>query len=135
MELFFQTALNGNLSVWVQVTGSPAYTVIAFCYILALNYSLTLAPIAWVYAAEVWSLESRATGSCFSRKLVRSGCRILFQISFLTTLQAVQFRDWPLYPAGLPEHLVETFHPIWRSLRRSLYPSFFRIPGDSWQNS
>ncbi len=46
----------------VQVTGSPSYTVIAFCYILVLAYSLTLAPIAWVYAAEVWSLETRATG-------------------------------------------------------------------------
>ncbi|KAG4413163.1 hypothetical protein IFR04_013702 [Cadophora malorum] len=54
--------LNGNLSVKVQVTGSPAYTVIAFCYLLVLIYSLTLAPIAWVYAAEVWSLETRATG-------------------------------------------------------------------------
>lgn len=25
-------------------------------------YSVTLAPIAWVYAAEVWSLETRAVG-------------------------------------------------------------------------
>lgn len=54
--------LDGNLSVQIQVTGSPAYTVIAFCYILVLIYSLTLAPIAWVYAAEVWPLETRAIG-------------------------------------------------------------------------
>ncbi|MDI1487328.1 MAG: hypothetical protein OHK93_006597 [Ramalina farinacea] len=54
--------LKGNLSVKVQVTGSPSYTVIAFCYLLVLVYALTLAPIAWVYAAEVWSLETRATG-------------------------------------------------------------------------
>ena len=54
--------LDGNLSVKVQVTGPPAYTVIAFCYLLVLTYSITLAPIAWVYAAEVWSLETRATG-------------------------------------------------------------------------
>lgn len=59
---FLPDGLNGNLSVRIQVTGSPAYTVIAFCYILVLIYSLTLAPIAWVYAAEVWSLETRATG-------------------------------------------------------------------------
>jgi len=59
---FIPDGLNGNLSVRVQVTGSPAYTVIAFCYLLVLIYSLTLAPIAWVYAAEVWSLETRATG-------------------------------------------------------------------------
>lgn len=54
--------LQGNLSVKVQVTGPPANTVIAFCYLLVLIYSITLAPIAWVYAAEVWSLETRATG-------------------------------------------------------------------------
>lgn len=54
--------LDGNLSVKVQVTGAPANTVIAFCYLLILAYSLTLAPIAWVYTAEVWSLETRATG-------------------------------------------------------------------------
>ncbi|TVY82739.1 High-affinity glucose transporter [Lachnellula suecica] len=59
---YLPDGLDGNLSVRVQVSGSPAYTVIAFCYILVLAYSLTLAPIAWVYAAEVWSLETRATG-------------------------------------------------------------------------
>lgn len=59
---FLPDGLDGNLSVRVQVKGSPAYTVIAFSYLLILIYSLTLAPIAWVYAAEVWSLETRATG-------------------------------------------------------------------------
>lgn len=54
--------LNGNLSVRVQVSGSPAYTAIAFYYILVLLYSITLAPIAWLHATEVWSLETRATG-------------------------------------------------------------------------
>lgn len=46
----------------MRVTGSPAYTVIAFSYLLIIVYSLTLAPICWVYAAEVWSLETRAVG-------------------------------------------------------------------------
>jgi hypothetical protein len=46
----------------MQVTGSPAYTVIAFSYLLIIIYALTLAPICWVYAAEVWSLETRASG-------------------------------------------------------------------------
>jgi len=59
---YLPDGLNGNLSVRVKVTGSPSYTVIAFCYILVIIYALTLAPIAWVYAAEVWSLETRATG-------------------------------------------------------------------------
>lgn len=54
--------LNGNLSVKIQATGAPANTVIAFCYLLVLTYAITLAPMAWVYAAEVWSLETRATG-------------------------------------------------------------------------
>ena len=54
--------VNGNLNVVVRVTGSASYTVIAFSYLLIIVYALTLAPVAWVYAAEVWSLETRATG-------------------------------------------------------------------------
>jgi hypothetical protein len=52
----------GNANVVMRVTGSPAYTVIAFSYLLIIFYALTLAPICWVYAAEVWSLETRAVG-------------------------------------------------------------------------
>ena len=51
-----------NANVIIQVTGKPAHTIIAFCYLLIIIYALTLAPVAWVYAAEVWSLETRATG-------------------------------------------------------------------------
>lgn len=54
--------VGGNANVVVKVEGSPAYTVIAFCYLLIIVYALTLAPVAWVYAAEVWSLETRAYG-------------------------------------------------------------------------
>ena len=54
--------VNGNLNVPIRVTGSAAATVIAFSYLLIIAYALTLAPVAWVYAAEVWSLETRATG-------------------------------------------------------------------------
>ena len=46
----------------IRVTGAPSHTVIAFSYLLIITYALSLAPIAWVYAAEVWSLETRATG-------------------------------------------------------------------------
>ncbi len=53
---------NGNLNVIVRVEGAPAHSVIAFAYLLIIIYALTLAPVAWVYAAEVWSLETRATG-------------------------------------------------------------------------
>jgi MFS family permease len=54
--------VNQNENVLIKVTGSPSYVVIAFCYLLVIIYALTLAPVAWVYAAEVWSLETRATG-------------------------------------------------------------------------
>ena len=54
--------VNGDANVVMLVHGSPAYTVIAFCYLLIIFYALTLAPICWVYAAEVWSLETRASG-------------------------------------------------------------------------
>jgi MFS family permease len=51
-----------NANVVIRVTGGPANTVIAFSYLLIIVYALTLAPVAWIYAAEVWSLETRATG-------------------------------------------------------------------------
>lgn len=54
--------VDGNPNVTIEVGGAKAHTVIAFCYILIIVYALTLAPVAWVYAAEVWSLETRATG-------------------------------------------------------------------------
>lgn len=56
----------GNANVVMRVTGSPAYTVIAFCYLLIIVYALTLAPVAWIYAAEVWSLGTRAYGMSFA---------------------------------------------------------------------
>jgi MFS family permease len=51
--------VGGNLNVLMLVRGGAAHTVIAFCYLLIIIYALTLAPICWVYAAEVWSLETR----------------------------------------------------------------------------
>jgi MFS family permease len=54
--------VHGNPNVPVLLTGSPAYAVIAFSYMLIIVYAMTLAPICWIYAAEVWSLETRAVG-------------------------------------------------------------------------
>ncbi|KAI9813290.1 MAG: hypothetical protein M1827_004232 [Pycnora praestabilis] len=54
--------VGGNLNVIVKVSGAPSHVVIAFSYLLIIVYALTLAPVAWVYAAEVWSLETRASG-------------------------------------------------------------------------
>ncbi|KAJ4248814.1 hypothetical protein NW762_012652 [Fusarium torreyae] len=52
----------GNLNVIVKVVGSPSYVIIAFAYLLIIVYYFTLAPVTWVYSAEVWSLGTRATG-------------------------------------------------------------------------
>ncbi|KAI0022564.1 general substrate transporter [Xylariomycetidae sp. FL0641] len=54
--------VGGNANVTIKVTGQPAHGVIAFSYLLVIIYALTLAPVAWVYAAEVWSVETRAVG-------------------------------------------------------------------------
>ena len=51
-----------NHNVVIEVTGGPAAGVITFSYLLIVVYALTLAPVAWIYAAEVWSLGTRATG-------------------------------------------------------------------------
>ena len=51
-----------NHNVVIEVTGGPAVGVITFSYLLIVVYALTLAPVAWIYAAEVWSLGTRATG-------------------------------------------------------------------------
>ena len=64
------TSANGELgydnpNVVIRVTGPRANAVIFFCYLLIVIYALTLAPVAWIYAAEVWSLETRATGVSF----------------------------------------------------------------------
>ncbi|KAF2401551.1 MFS sugar transporter-like protein [Trichodelitschia bisporula] len=55
--------VDGNLNVVISLDpGAASHTVIAFSYLLIIIYALTLAPVAWVYAAEVWSLETRAYG-------------------------------------------------------------------------
>ena len=54
--------VGGNPNIPIKVDGSLAHGVIAFCYLLIIIYALTLAPVAWIYAAEVWSLETRAVG-------------------------------------------------------------------------
>lgn len=53
---------NSNIKVTIQNNQGAAHTVIAFSYLLIIVYALTLAPVAWVYASEVWSLQTRAFG-------------------------------------------------------------------------
>jgi hypothetical protein len=128
--------LNGNLSVRVQVTGSPAYTVIAFCYLLVLVCSLTLAPIAWVYAAEVWSLETRATGMALASVANWYPCSFLSSFGMsLTAIKTLQLRNRSLHPTCLSEHLLETIHHLRNPLLWSCNSSFLYIPGNSWQDT
>ncbi|KAI1858781.1 uncharacterized protein JN550_012435 [Neoarthrinium moseri] len=55
--------VGGNPNIIFAVnSGAPANTVIVFSYLLIVVYALTLAPVCWIYAAEVWSLGTRATG-------------------------------------------------------------------------
>jgi hypothetical protein len=55
--------VDGNPNITFSVTpGAPANTVLVFSYLLIVVYALTLAPVCWIYAAEVWSLGTRATG-------------------------------------------------------------------------
>ena len=42
--------------------GPGANAVVTFSFLLIVVYALTLAPVAWVYASEVWSLGTRAHG-------------------------------------------------------------------------
>lgn len=59
---YLPNGLDGNLSVKVSVSGAASHTVIAFAYLMMILFALTLAPVCWVYSAEVWSLETRAVG-------------------------------------------------------------------------
>jgi len=55
--------VDGNSNVVISLHPGPAANaVIAFSYLLIIVYALTLAPVAWVYASEVWSLPTRANG-------------------------------------------------------------------------
>lgn len=56
-----------NARVVIQVTAGPAHRIITFCYLLIIVYALTLATVAWVYAAEGWSPE--VSGTLFSLPL------------------------------------------------------------------
>jgi hypothetical protein len=56
-----------NANIVIQVDkGAPANTVITFSYLLIVVYALTLAPVCWIYAAEVWSLGTRAKGMSYA---------------------------------------------------------------------
>jgi MFS family permease len=62
-SIYVPEGVGGNANIVIKVdSGAPANTVITFSYLLIVVYALTLAPVCWIYAAEVWSLGTRATG-------------------------------------------------------------------------
>ncbi|KAL4782318.1 general substrate transporter [Aspergillus varians] len=55
-------SINGNTSLRWEITGAPGKAVISCSYIFVAVYGLTWAPIAWIYASEVFPLKYRAKG-------------------------------------------------------------------------
>lgn len=99
--------VGGDKNVLIRVSGGKAHSVIAFSYLLIIVYALTLAPVAWVYAAEVWSLETRASG------MVRSVVSQLLDIRLILLLGYrryrkldIQFCIGSICPAWIPRHQV-----------------------------
>ncbi|KAF4973573.1 hypothetical protein FZEAL_9292 [Fusarium zealandicum] len=54
--------VGGNEILKWSITGAPAKAVIALAYIFVGVYGLTWAPVAWIYASEVFPLKYRAKG-------------------------------------------------------------------------
>ena len=62
-ELQVRTNIHtGNEILKWSISGAPAKAVIALAYIFVGVYGLTWAPVAWIYAAEVFPLKYRAKG-------------------------------------------------------------------------
>jgi MFS family permease len=129
--------VDGNLNVLIRVTGSPSNVVIAFSYLLIIVYALTLAPVAWVYAAEVWSLETRATGMAlaavanwlFNFALGASTPHHLSKLPQLTSLSR------PLRPPRLRQHHVQNVPHLRRALLRRRDPGLLHVPRDVRQDA
>ncbi len=50
---------NANVVIILPENSDSSHTVIAFSYLLIIIYALTVAPVAWIYASEVWSLAGQ----------------------------------------------------------------------------
>lgn len=127
--------VNGDANILIRVTGAPAHTVIAFSYLLIIIYALTLAPICWIYAAEVWSLETRATGmgiAAIGNWLVRH--HFFSPPSQSTNNHTVQLRHRPLHPARLPQHQIRPLPHLRRLLRARRPAVLAHLPRDVRQD-
>jgi hypothetical protein len=128
--------VDGNANVVMRVSGAPAHTVIAFSYLLIIFYALTLAPICWVYAAEVWSLETRATGMGISAigNWLFSRCYTKHKSVCELPLTLPRLRHRSLHSTRIPQHPMETLHRFRHTLSWRCHPILVYIPGDMRQD-
>ncbi|KAL2833950.1 general substrate transporter [Aspergillus pseudoustus] len=54
--------IDGNANLRWELAGAPGKAVIAMAYIFVSVYGFTWAPVAWIYASEVFPLKYRAKG-------------------------------------------------------------------------
>lgn len=132
---YVPNGVDGNLNVLIKVMGGKAHTVIAFSYLLIIVYALTLAPVAWVYAAEVWSLETRATGMVIISSLysiylsnMRTCANTSYYIgNFRRRKLALQLCSRSIRTPRLRQHHMEALHRLWRSLCWRRYSSLLHV--------
>jgi hypothetical protein len=132
---YLPDGLDHNLSVRVQVKGSPANTVIAFSYLMILAYSITLAPVAWgtSLSPPPISLSHTNNHSVRGRSMVPRDTRNWHGTRLHCKL-ALQFRDRLLHPPGLREHILETLYHLRYLVRRCSSPGVCLVPGDSGED-
>jgi hypothetical protein len=117
--IYTPEGVDGNLNVLITLPpGRASHVVIAFSYLLIVVYALTLAPVAWVYAAEVWSLETRAYGMALA-----SIANWLFNVSKdkILNRQYLLMRlvcSWSLCPSCIPQYYMEDIHHLRRVVSR-----------------
>lgn len=124
--------VQGDKNVTMLVRGAPANTVIAFSYLLIVIYALTLAPICWVYAAEVWSLETRAWGMGIAAVCHHVYSRLHKLESILNNLTdrklAFQLCHRPFYSSCVPQHSLGSVRRFWSHVFPGCDSIFLHIP-------
>jgi hypothetical protein len=124
--------IGDNPNVVIRVTGAKSHVVIAFCYLLIIVYAMTLAPVAWVYAAEVWSLETRAVGmsiSAIGNWLFNFALGLYIPPGFQNiTVSSKRCRCRPVFVLTLP--LVANVHHLRCHVRSRCHSILLHLPRD-----
>ncbi|KAH3667803.1 hypothetical protein WICMUC_005203 [Wickerhamomyces mucosus] len=75
------TPINGNESIVWQITGRPASTCLALCYLFVAIFASTLSCASWLYTSEIFPSRAKAKGSAICMSV--SWC-----LNFLLTFTA-----------------------------------------------